>query len=267
MGLDSKRERGTAFTLIELLVVIAIIALLEGLLLPALSRAKTNAYSVKCKSNLRQVGLALQSYVGDFEAYPTLSIGENVNSDFLMQVRLESYLGKQGLRFNKTAGGPLPSGVLECPSPAVVKLGLYGYNFSGVKDGGASGLGLAGSFVADATGTWRFIPARESSVRVPSSMIAVGDSISGFTGGWLDDSGQGMLARNMRANAIPQDKIDKSVREQSRRHAGRSNIGFCDGHVVDMRFYSLLVDESDEALRRWNIDHELHRDALWRPKP
>ena len=63
-------NRARAFTLIELLVVIAIIAILAALLLPALSRAKQSAYSAKCKSNLRQIGLGLTMYVGEFSAYP-----------------------------------------------------------------------------------------------------------------------------------------------------------------------------------------------------
>lgn len=120
------RSAGSGFTLIELLVVIAIIALLVGILLPALGRARDSARDVMCKTNQRQLVTALLEYANDFKGKfpPTLdSIPDPDTGKISMiwydEARIGQYLPQMDDSNilpsnvkNNTVGG----GVMRCPN-------------------------------------------------------------------------------------------------------------------------------------------------------
>lgn len=90
------KQSRNEFTLIELLIVIAIIAILAGMLLPALNQARNIARDLTCLSNLKQFGNAETMYHGDFQYFVPTSANSKVDPLYWYQNKLyRSYMGEK----------------------------------------------------------------------------------------------------------------------------------------------------------------------------
>lgn len=125
-----KHNQSIRFTLIELLVVIAIISILAALLLPALKKARDTTKSVKCQSNLKQIGTASSFYNDDNEGFFYPDVGA---AGTYMQLLLAKYLGISGSLYDSNSEYIGRDVVFICPSSGSRSVTHnYGYNSFGL---------------------------------------------------------------------------------------------------------------------------------------
>ena len=204
----SSQSGTTAFTLIELLVVIAIIAILAAILFPAFARARENARSASCQSNLKQIGLGFAQYTQDYDGgYPIPGVGISWNGT------------------DPTTGNPSwmqqifpytkSQQLYKCPSDSDSN---YSY-FISVKAAWEANI-AAGNAA-------KFVPTRDQAIQFPSAFVLSGDVDSkafGATDADKDDQ--------------PQSVIGSWLGFDSRRHNGGQNILFADGHAKKFKAFN-----------------------------